>query len=118
MGSNLESQILNNNHGERVTSLETGFTGLKDSMNQHRNEFNSKMVSKWYLAKLNVYEFYRISFQNAMGSEMKTMISNVDHGDRVALLESGFTGLEDSLDQHRIHFDSKMVKNASNNFVQ
>ena len=49
---------------------------------------------------------------------MKTMISNVDHGDRVASLESGFTGLEDSLDQHRNHFDSKMVKNASNNFVQ
>ena len=44
---------------------------------------------------------------------MKTMISNVDHGDRVASLESGFTGLEDSLDQHRNHFDSKMVKNAS-----
>ena len=45
MGSNLASQISNNNHGDRVKSLETGFTGLKDSMNQNRNDFNSKMVS-------------------------------------------------------------------------
>ena len=44
---------------------------------------------------------------------MKTMISNADHGDRVTALESGFTGLEDSLDQHRNHFDSKMVNETS-----
>ena len=40
---------------------------------------------------------------------MKTMISEVDHGDRVTVLESGFTGLEDSMGQHRNYFDSKMV---------
>ena len=37
------------------------------------------------------------------------MISDVDHGDRVRALESGFTGLEDSLDQHRNDFNTKMV---------
>ena len=45
-----------------------------------------------------------------MDSKVKTMISNVDHGDRVTALESGFTGLEDSLDQHRNDFNTKMVK--------
>ena len=40
---------------------------------------------------------------------MKTMISEVDHGDRVTVLESGFTGLEDSMGQHKNYFDSKMV---------
>ena len=48
-------------------------------------------------------------FQNAMGSKMKDMISDVDHGHRVTALESGFTGLEDSMGQHRNYFDSKMV---------
>ena len=45
-----------------------------------------------------------------MDSKMKTMISDVDHGDRVRALESGFTGLEDSLDQHRNDFKTEMVK--------
>ena len=40
---------------------------------------------------------------------MKTMISDVDHGDRVTALESGFTGLEDSMGQHKNYFDSRMV---------
>ena len=44
-----------------------------------------------------------------MDSKMKIMISNVDSGDRVASLESGFTGLKDSLDQHRNDFNSRMV---------
>ena len=38
-----------------------------------------------------------------MDSKMKSMISDVDHGDRV-------TGLEDSMDKHRNDFNSKMVK--------
>ena len=41
---------------------------------------------------------------------MKSMISDVDHGDRVTALESRFTGLEDSLDWHRNNFNTKMVK--------
>ena len=48
-------------------------------------------------------------FQNVMGSKMKTMISDVDHGDRVNALESGLTGLEDSITQHRNDFHSKLV---------
>ena len=45
-----------------------------------------------------------------MDSKMKTMISNVDHGDRVTALESGYTGLEDSMDKQRNNFNSKLVK--------
>ena len=41
---------------------------------------------------------------------MKSMISDVDHGDRVTALESGFSGLEDSLDQHRNNLNTRMVK--------
>ena len=37
------------------------------------------------------------------------MISDLDHGDRVTALESGFTGLEDSLDQHKNDFNSRIV---------
>ena len=51
---------------------------------------------------------------------MKAMISNVDHGDRVASLETGFSGLENSMnqlrnhsntriDQHRNDFNSRLV---------
>ena len=49
---------------------------------------------------------------------MKSMISNVDHGDRVTALESGFSGLEETMDQHRNDLHSRMVKlfriNSSN----
>ena len=45
-----------------------------------------------------------------MDSKVKTMISDFDHGDRVTALESGFTGLKDSMDQHKSDFNSKMVK--------
>ena len=44
-----------------------------------------------------------------MDTKMKSMISDVDHGDRVTALESGFSGLKDSLDQHRNDFDSRIV---------
>ena len=51
---------------------------------------------------------------------MKSMVSNVDHGDRVTSLETGFSGLENSInqlrnhsntriDQHRNDFDSRLV---------
>ena len=33
---------------------------------------------------------------------MKTMISDLDHGDRVNALESGFIGLKDSMGQHQV----------------
>ena len=57
-----------------------------------------------------------------MDSKMKAMISNADHGDRVESLETGFSGLKKSMnqlrndsntriDQHRIHFNSKLVDN-------
>ena len=42
----MKSMISNVDHGDRVASLETGFSGLEDSMNQHSNDFNSKMVNK------------------------------------------------------------------------
>ena len=45
-----------------------------------------------------------------MGSNMRSMISGIDHGDRVTALESGFSGLEDSMNQQRNDFNSKMVK--------
>ena len=48
-----------------------------------------------------------------MDSKVKTMISNVDNGDRVTALESGFTGLEDSMDEQRNNFNSKMVQKAT-----
>ena len=41
---------------------------------------------------------------------MKSMISDVDHGDRVTALESGITGLEDTMDQQRNSLHSRMVK--------
>ena len=44
-----------------------------------------------------------------MDTKMKSMISDVDHGDRVTALESGFSGLEDSMDQHRNDFKSRIV---------
>ena len=44
-----------------------------------------------------------------MDTKMKSMISDVDHGDRVTALESEFSGLEDSMDQHRNDFSSRMV---------
>ena len=46
MDSKMKSMMSNVDHGDRVASLETGFSGLEDSMNQHRNDFNTKMVSK------------------------------------------------------------------------
>ena len=55
-------------------------------------------------------------FQNAMGSKMKTMISDVDHGHRVTALESGFTGLEDSMGQHQNDFNSKLVNSLVSMF--
>ena len=42
----MKSMISNVDHGDRVRSLETGISGLKNSMNQHRNNFNSKMVNR------------------------------------------------------------------------
>ena len=44
-----------------------------------------------------------------MDTKMKSMISNVDHGDRVTALESGLSGLDDSMDQHRNDFKSRIV---------
>ena len=52
----------------------------------------------------------KVCFQNAMGSKMKSMISDVDHGDRVTALESEITGLEDTMDQHSNSLHSRMVK--------
>ena len=51
-----------------------------------------------------------------MNSKMKTLISNVDHGDRVTALESGFTGLEDLMDQQRNNFISRLVNSLFNVF--
>ena len=51
-----------------------------------------------------------------MDSKVKTMISNVDHGDRVTALESGFTGLEDSMGQHQNDFNSKLVNSVVSMF--
>ena len=42
----MKAMISNVDHGARVTSLETGISGLKNSMNQHRNDINSRMVNK------------------------------------------------------------------------
>ena len=47
---------------------------------------------------------------------MKTMISDVDHGDRVTALESGFIGLEDSMGQHQNDFNSKLVNSLVSMF--
>ena len=44
--------------------------------------------------------FSWIQFQNAMGSKMKS---------DVASLESGFSGLKDSMDQQRNDFNFRMV---------
>ena len=51
-----------------------------------------------------------------MNSKMKTLISNVDHGDRITTIESGFTGLEDSMDQQRNNFISRLVNSLFNVF--
>ena len=45
MDTRLKNMVLNADHGERVTALESGFTGLEDSMTQHRNDFHSRLVS-------------------------------------------------------------------------
>ena len=73
------------------------------------------MVSWLYILQ-NVSSYYRNSFQNAMDSKVKAIISNVDHGDRVTALEAGITGLEDSMDQQRNNFNSKLVKSLFNIF--
>ena len=115
--SNLQSQISSKNHDDRVRSLETGFSGLKDSINQHTNDFNSKMVSWWHFQEKCISsKITEKSFQNAMNSKMKTLISNVDHGDRITTIESGFTGLEDSMDQQRNNFISRLVNSLFNVF--
>ena len=103
MDTKMKSMISNVDHGNRVTALESGFSGLEDSMDQHRNDLNSRMVK--FLTKYVKY-FTNISYIPFQ----KAMISDIDHGDRVTALESGFTSLKDSLDQHRNDYNSKMVK--------
>ena len=45
-------------------------------------------------------------FKNEMGSDMKTMVSNVDHK---TSMESGVIGLRDTMNQHRNTFNAKLV---------
>ena len=115
----MKTMISNVDHGDRVASLESGFTGLEDSLDQHRNHFDSKMVknaSYLHIICTIRYWIFDVYFQNAMGSEMKDMISDVDHGHRVTALESGFTGLEDSMGQHQNDFNSKLVNSLVSMF--
>ena len=117
MDTKMKSMISNVDHGDRVTALESGFSGLEDSMDQQKNAINSRMVSV-KCQNRNLFDLIqtKIYFQNAMDSKMKTMISNVDHGDRVtslmaevallkredAQLKANFSELESEVDELKI----------------
>ena len=42
-------------HGDRVTALESGFTNLEDSMDKHRNDLNSEMVTLHMICMYGIF---------------------------------------------------------------
>ena len=103
------TMISNVDHGDRVRALESGVSGLKNSMTQHRDAFDTKLVTS-LCSVYHIYNLFHLKmFQNGMDSKLKALISNVDHGDRVAILESKFNNLAGLMTKQGHDFNVKLV---------